>query len=257
MPYSPECGKQGNCIDIGGRNNIEIGDIGNIGDIDIGDIDIGDEINIDWDNGWDDIDWDDIDWEDIDIDVDYDDDYHDHYDDDHDHDHDDDDVIYINDDNNDEEGDTYIYNYGYPETYNGQGYQTENYQQTELTGYNETLTEPESSVQSYVTSEIKRIVNDGTFKAVLVEQGKPLIPINNSGYVLIGNQPPSELTLANGSNGQIIILTGSNDLHQVKLSNAKNIDLDQTNLTLGKDDALVLIYLDDSKSWVQVASKIV
>ena len=241
LPFSPECGKQGNCIDIGGGNGINIGDI-----------DIDTDIDIDWDDDWDDIDWDDIDWDDIDIDIDIDDDHHhDHDDDDeddHDHDDDDDDEHDHDDDDN---GDTYIYNYGYP---------TESYQQVSMTEYNDTanVTETTNTAQSYVTSEIKRIVDEGTFSVYLVGQGAPLVPVNNSGYVLVGSgQQASELIVSNGSNGQIIILAGSDDLHPVKVSSIQNIDLDQNEVTLGKDDALILIYLDDSKSWTQVASKIV
>ena len=234
LPFSPECGKQGNCIDIGGGNGINIGDI-----------DIDTDIDIDWDD-----DWDDIDWDDIDIDIDIDDDHHHDHDDDDDHDHDDDDDDDHHHDD-DDNGDTYIYNYGYP---------TESYQQVSMTEYNDTanVTETTNTAQSYVTSEIKRIVDEGTFSVYLVGQGAPLVPVNNSGYVLVGSgQQASELIVSNGSNGQIIILAGSDDLHPVKVSSIQNIDLDQNEVTLGKDDALILIYLDDSKSWTQVASKIV
>ena len=92
-----------------------------------------------------------------------------------------------------------------------------------------------------------------------MESGNPLSPLDNTGYVLLGaNQGTNnELEISNGSNGQIIILTGADDTRPVKVSSTENIKLDPDEVILGKNDALILAYLDESISWVQIASKIV
>ena len=91
-----------------------------------------------------------------------------------------------------------------------------------------------------------------------MESGNIFIPINNSGYVLLGaNQGINELGISNGSNGQIIVLTGADDIRTVKISSIGNIKLKLNELTLGKNDALILAYLDQASSWIQIASKIV
>ncbi|MGE5782734.1 MAG: hypothetical protein ACM31J_07735 [Nitrososphaerales archaeon] len=230
LPYFPECGKQGNCIDIGDGINIDDG------------IDIDGDVDIDWDNDWD------IDWDDIDVDID----------DDIDVDIDDDDIDivvrddddYDNDDDDDEDI-TYVYNYGYPES----GYQ-------ESYGYEYGIfpvQEDTSPQQYYIESEVQRIVNEGSFKLHLVDSGKPFTPENNSGYILLGaNQGTNnELEISNGSNGQLVILTGADDSRPVKVSSIGNIKLDLNEAILGKNDALILAYLDQSTSWVQIASKFV
>ena len=230
LPHFPECGKQGTCIDGGGIN-------------------IEDGINIDVDNvdvDWDDIQWDDVDWDNIDVDID----------DDIDVDIDDEDVDIVvrdddDDDDDDDENNTYIYNYGYPE---------ETYQESYVNEYDENYIQQDTSPeQSYVTSEVQRIVNEGSFKIHLVESGNPLSPVDNTGYVLLGaNQGTNnELEISNGSNGQIIILTGADDTRPVKISSTENIKLELNEVILGKNDALILAYLDESTSWVQIASKIV
>ena len=229
LPHFPECGKQGTCIDRGGIN-------------------IEDGINIDIDNvdvDWDDIDWDDIDWDDIDVDID----------DDIDVDIDDEDVDIVvredDDDDDDDENNTYIYNYGYPE---------ETYQESNVNEYDENYIQQDTSPeQSYVTTEVQRIVNEGSFNIHLVESGNPLSPVDNTGYVLLGaNQGTNnELEISNGSNGQLIILTGADDTRSVKISSMGNIKLELNEVILGKNDALILAYLDESTSWVQIASKIV
>ena len=223
LPHFPECGKQGTCIDGGGIN-------------------IEDGINIDIENV--DIDWDDIDWDDIDVDID----------DDIDVDIDDEDVDIVvrdddDDDDDDDENNTYIYNYGYPE---------ETYQESYVNEYDENYIQQDTE-QSYVTTEVQRIVNEGSFKIHLVESGNPLSPVDNTGYVLLGaNQGTNnELEISNGSNGQIIILTGADDTRSVKISSMGNIKLELNEVILGKNDALILAYLDESTSWVQIASKIV
>ena len=219
LPHFSECGKQGTCIDGGGIN-------------------IEDGINIDIDNV--DVDWDDIDWDDIDVDID-----------DEDVDivvrEDDDD----SDDGDDDENNTYIYNYGYPE---------ETYQESYVNEYDENYIQQDTSPeQSYVTSEVQRIVNEGSFKIHLVESGNPLSPVDNTGYVLLGaNQGTNnELEISHGSNGQLIILTGADDTRSVKISSMENIKLELNEVILGKNDVLILAYLDESTSWVQIASKIV
>ena len=230
LPHFPECGKQGTCIDGDGIN-------------------IEDEINIDVDNV--DVDWNDVDWDNIDVDID----------DDIDIDIDDEDVDivvreddnddYDDDDYDDDENNTYIYNYGYPE---------ETYQESYVNEYDENYIHQETSPeQSYVTSEVQRIVNEGSFQIQLVESGNPLSPVDNTGYVLLGaNQGTNnELEISNGSNGQIIILTGADDTRPVKISSTENIKLELNEVILGKNDALILAYLDESTSWVQIASKIV
>ena len=227
LSHFPECGKQGTCID-GGGINIEDGI-----KIDV------DNVNVDWD----DIDWDDIDWDGIDVDID----------DDIDVDIDDEDIDIVvrDDDEDDDENNTYIYNYGYPE---------ETYQEPYVNAYDESYIQQDtSSEQSYVTSEVQRIVNEGSFKIHLVESGNPLTPVDNTGYVLLGaNQGTNnELEISNGSNGQIIILTGADDTRAVKISSMGNIKLELNEVILGKNDALILAYLDESTSWVQIASKIV
>jgi hypothetical protein len=228
LPHFPECRKQGTCIDRGGIN-------------------VEDGINIDVDNvdvDWDNIQWDDIDWNDIDVEID----------DDIDVDIDDEDIDIVvrdDDDDDDDENNTYIYNYGYPE---------ETYQESYVNEYDENYIQQDTSPeQSYVTSEIQRIVNEGSFKIHLVESGNPLTPVDNTGYVLLGaNQGTNnELEISNGSNGQIIILTGADDTRPVKISSTENIKLGLNEVILGKDDALILAYLDESTSWVQIASKIV
>ena len=227
LPHFPECGKQGTCIDEGG-------------------IDIEEGINIDVDNV--DVDWDDIDWDDINVDIDDDidvdvededidivvrDDDYDDYEDDEDYD--------------DEENNTYIFNYAYPEESYVNEYD-ENYIQQD--------TNPE---QSYVTAEIQRIVTEGSFKIHLVEPQTPLTPVGNTGYVLLGvdQGTNNEFEISNGSNGQIIILTGADDTRPIKISGKENIKLELNELILGTNDALILAYLDESSSWVQIASKIV
>ncbi|HET9774203.1 MAG TPA: hypothetical protein VFP25_04380 [Nitrososphaeraceae archaeon] len=228
LPYFPECGQQGTCIDIGGGIDIDDG------------IDIDGDVDIDWDNGWHDIDWDDIDVDiDDDIDVDIDDDDID---------------ITVRDDDDDEDDDediTYIYNYGYPESSYSEPYAYED-------GIFP-IQEEISPQQSYVESEVQRIVNEGSFKLHLVESGKPFTPSNNSGYVLLGaNQGTNnELEISNGLNGQLIILTGADDLRPIKVSSIGNIKLDLNEAILGKNDALILAYLDQSTSWIQIASKFV
>jgi hypothetical protein len=220
LPHFPECGKQGTCID-GGETNIEDG------------------INIDIDNV-------DVDWDNIDVDID----------DDIDVDIDDEDVDIVvreddDDDDDDEENNTYIYNYGYPD---------DTYQESYVNEYDENYIQQDTSPeQSYVTSEVQRIVNEGSFKIHLVESGNPLSPVDNTGYVLLGaNQGTNnELEISNGSNGQIIILTGADDTRSVKISSMGNIKLERNELILGKNDVLILGYLDESTSWVQIASKIV
>ena len=227
LPHFPECGKQGTCIDEGG-------------------IDIEDGINIDVDNV--DVDWDDIDWDDINVDID----------DDIDVDVDDEDIdIVVRDDDyddyeddedyNDEENNTYIFNYAYPEESYVNEYD-ENYIQQD--------TNPE---QSYVTAEVQRIVTEGSFKIHLVEPQTPLTPVGNTGYVLLGvdQGTNNEFEISNGSNGQIIILTGADDTRPIKISGKENIKLELNELILGTNDALILAYLDESSSWVQIASKIV
>ena len=223
LPHFPECGKQGTCIDGGGIN-------------------IEDGINIDIENV--DIDWDDIDWDDIDVDID----------DDIDVDIDDEDVDIVvrdddDDDDDDDENNTYIYNYGYPE---------ETYQESYVNEYDENYIQQDTE-QSYVTTEVQRIVNEGSFKIHLVESGNPLSPVDNTGYVLLGaNQGTNnELEISNGTNGQLIILTGADDTRFVKISSMGNIKLELNEVILGKNDALILAYLDESTSWVQIASKIV
>jgi hypothetical protein len=235
LPHFPECGKHGTCIDRGGIN-------------------IEDGINIDVDNvdvDWDDIQWDDIDWNDIDVDID-----------DIDVDIDDEDIdIVVRDEDDDDyeddddddydENNTYIYNYGYPE---------ETYQELYVNEYDENYIQQDTTPeQSYVTSEVQRIVNEGSFKIHLVESGNPLTPVDNTGYVLLGaNQGTNnELEISNGSNGQIIILTGADDTRPIKISSTENIKLELNEIILGKNDALILAYLDESTSWVQIASKIV
>ena len=223
LPHFPECGKQGTCIDGDGIN-------------------IEDEINIDVDNvdvDWDDIDvdWDDVDWDDVDVEID----------------DEDVDVVVIDDDDYDDydENNTYIYNYGYPE---------ETYQESDVNEYDENYIPQETSPeQSYVTSEVQRIVNEGSFQIHLVESGIALSPVDNTGYVLLGaNQGTNnELEISNGFNGQIIIITGADDTRPVKISSTENIKLELDELILGKNDALILAYLDESTSWVQIASKIV
>ena len=227
LPHFPECGKQGTCIDEGG-------------------IDIEEGINIDVDNV--DVDWDDIDWDDINVDIDDDidvdvededidivvrDDDYDDYEDDEDYD--------------DEENNTYIFNYAYPEESYVNEYD-ENYIQQD--------TNPE---QSYVTAEVQRIVTEGSFKIHLVEPQTPLTPVGNTGYVLLGvdQGTNNEFEISNGSNGQIIILTGADDTRPIKISGKENIKLELNELILGTNDALILAYLDESSSWVQIASKIV
>ena len=227
LSHFPECGKQGTCID-GGGINIEDGI-----KIDV------DNVNVDWDE----IDWDEIDWDDIDVDID----------DDIDVDIDDEDIDIVvrDDDEDDDENNTYIYNYGYPE---------ETYQEPYVNAYDENYIQQDTSPeQSYVTSEVQRIVNEGSFKIHLVESGNPLTPVDNTGYVLLGaNQGTNnELEISNGSNGQIIILTGADDTRAVKISSMGNIKLELNEVILGKNDALILAYLDESTSWVQIASKIV
>jgi hypothetical protein len=227
LSHFPECGKQGACID-GGGINIEDGI-----KIDV------DNVNVDWD----DIDWDDIDWDDIDVDID----------DDIDVDIDDEDIDIVvrDDDEDDDENNTYIYNYRYPE---------ETYQEPYVNAYDENYIQQDTSPeQSYVTSEVQRIVNEGSFKIHLVESGNPLTPVDNTGYVLLGaNQGTNnELEISNGSNGQIIILTGADDTRAVKISSMGNIKLELNEVILGKNDALILAYLDESTSWIQIASKIV
>jgi hypothetical protein len=229
LSHFPECGKQGTCID-GSRINIE------------------DEIKIDIDNV--NVDWDDIDWDDIDVDID----------DDIDVDIDDEDIDIVvrededdddDDDEDDDENNTYIYNYGYPE---------ETYQEPYVNAYDENYIQQDTSPeQSYVTSEVQRIVNEGSFKIHLVESGNTLTPVDNTGYVLLGaNQGTNnEFEISNGSNGQIIILTGADDTRSVKISSMGNIKLELNEVILGKNDALILAYLDESTSWVQIASKIV
>jgi hypothetical protein len=220
LPHFPECGKQGTCID-GGETNIEDG------------------INIDIDNV-------DVDWDNIDVDID----------DDIDVDIDDEDVDIVvreddDDDDDDEENNTYIYNYGYPD---------DTYQESYVNEYDENYIQQDTSPeQSYVTSEVQRIVNEGSFKIHLVESGNPLSPVDNTGYVLLGaNQGTNnELEISNGSNGQIIILTGADDTRSVKISSMGNIKLERNEVILGKNDVLILGYLDESTSWVQIASKIV
>ena len=219
LPHFPECGKQGTCIDGGGIN-------------------IEDGINIDIENV--DIDWDDIDWDDIDVDID--------------DDIDDEDVDIVvrdddDDDDDDDENNTYIYNYGYPE---------ETYQESYVNEYDENYIQQDTE-QSYVTTEVQRIVNEGSFKIHLVESGNPLSPVDNTGYVLLGaNQGTNnELEISNGTNGQLIILTGADDTRSVKISSMGNIKLELNEVILGKNDALILAYLDESTSWVQIASKIV
>ena len=227
LPHFPECGKQGTCIDEGG-------------------IDIEDGINIDVDNV--DVDWDDIDWDDINVDID----------DDIDVDVDDEDIdIVVRDDDyddyeddedyDDEENNTYIFNYAYPEESYVNEYD-ENYIQQD--------TNPE---QSYVTAEVQRIVTEGSFKIHLVEPQTPLTPVGNTGYVLLGvdQGTNNEFEISNGSNGQIIILTGADDTRPIKISGKENIKLELNELILGTNDALILAYLDESSSWVQIASKIV
>ena len=221
LPHFPECGKQGTCIDEGG-------------------IDIEDEINIDVDNV-------DVDWDDIDVDID----------DDIDVDVDDEDIdIVVRDDDyddyeeeeeDDEENNTYIFNYAYPEESYVNEYD-ENYIQQD--------TNPE---QSYVTAEVQRIVTEGSFKIHLVEPQTPLTPVGNTGYVLLGvdQGTNNEFEISNGSNGQIIILTGADDTRPIKISGKENIKLELNELILGTNDALILAYLDESSSWVQIASKIV
>jgi hypothetical protein len=235
LPHFPECGKQGTCIDRGGIN-------------------IEDGINIDVDNvdvDWDDIQWDDIDWDNIDVDID--DDIDVDIDDDIDVDIDDEDVDIVvrDDDDDDDENNTYIYNYGYPE---------ETYQESNVNEYDENYIQQDTSPeQSYVTTEVQRIVNEGSFNIHLVESGNPLSPVDNTGYVLLGaNQGTNnELEISNGSNGQLIILTGADDTRSVKISSMGNIKLELNEVILGKNDALILAYLDESTSWVQIASKIV
>jgi hypothetical protein len=220
LPHFPECGKQGTCID-GGETNIEDG------------------INIDIDNV-------DVDWDNIDVDID----------DDIDVDIDDEDVDIVvrgedDDDDDDDENNTYIYNYGYPD---------DTYQESYVNEYDENYIQQDTSPeQSYVTSEVQRIVNEGSFKIHLVESGNPLSPVDNTGYVLLGaNQGTNnELEISNGSNGQIIILTGADDTRSVKISSMGNIKLERNEVILGKNDVLILGYLDESTSWVQIASKIV
>jgi hypothetical protein len=226
LSHFPECGKQGTCIDGSGINR-------------------EDGIKIDVDNvnvDWDDIDWDDIDWDDIDVDID----------DDIDVDIDDEDIdIVVRDDDDDDENNTYIYNYDYPE---------ETYPESYVNAYDENYIQQDTSPeQSYVSSEVQRIVNEGSFKIHLVESGNPLTPIDNTGYVLLGaNQGTNnELEISNGSNGQIIILTGADDTRSIKISSIGNIKLELNEIKLGKNDALILAYLDDSSSWVQIASKII
>ena len=222
LPYFPECGQQGTCIDIGGGIDIDDG------------IDIDGDVDIDWDNGWHDIDWDDID---VDID-------------------DDDIDITVRDDHDDNDDDddediTYIYNYGYPESSYSEPYAYED-------GIFP-IQEEINAQQSYVESEVQRIVNEGSFKLHLVESGKPFTPSNNSGYVLLGaNQGTNnELEISNGLNGQLIILTGADDSRPIKVSSIGNIKLDLNEAILGKNDALILAYLDQSTSWIQIASKFV
>ena len=67
----------------------------------------------------------------------------------------------------------------------------------------------------------------------------------------------NELEISNGFNGQIIILTGADDTRPVKVSSPEILKLDPDEVILGKNDALILAYLDESISWVQIASKIV
>jgi hypothetical protein len=227
LPYFPECGKQGTCID---RDEINIEDEINI---DVDDVDVDwDDINVDID---DDID---VDIDDEDIDIVVRDDDHDDYDDD--------------DDDDDDENITYIYNYEYPEE--------ETYQESYINEYDENYIQQDTSPeQSYVTSEIQRIVTEGSFKIHLVEPANPLTPVGNTGYILLGiNQGTnSDLEISNGSNGQIIILTGADDTRPIKISGTGNIKLELNEVILGKNDALILAYLDESSSWVQIASKIV
>jgi hypothetical protein len=201
--------------------------------IDGGGINIEDGIKIDVDNV--NVDWDDIGWDDIDVDID----------------DEDIDIVVRDDDEDDDENNTYIYNYGYTE---------EKYQERYVNAYDENYIQQDTSPeQSYVTSEVQRIVNEGSFKIHLVESGNPLTPVDNTGYVLLGaNQGTNnELEISNGSNGQIIILTGADDTRAVKISSMENIKLELNEVILGKNDALILVYLDESTSWVQIASKIV
>ena len=160
-------------------------------------------------------------------------------------------MMMMSDDDDDDENNTYIYNYGYPE---------ETYQESYVNEYDENYIQQDTSPeQSYVTSEVQRIVNEGSFKIHLVESGNPLSPVDNTGYVLLGaNQGTNnELEISNGSNGQLIILTGADDTRSVKISSMGNIKLELNEVILGKNDALILAYLDESTSWVQIASKIV
>ncbi|HET8792405.1 MAG TPA: hypothetical protein VFM31_01325, partial [Nitrososphaeraceae archaeon] len=140
LPYFPECGNQGTCID---RDEINIED----------------EINIDVDNvdvDWDDIDFDDIDWDDIDVDID----------------DEDVDIVVKDDDDDDDENITYIYNYEDPEE--------DTYQELYVNEYVENYIQQDTTPQqSYVTSEIQRIITEGSFKIHLVEPGNPLIPVGN------------------------------------------------------------------------------
>ena len=89
---------------------------------------------------------------------------------------------------------------------------------------------------------MQRIVSEGSFKIHLVESGNPLTPVDNIGYVLLGaNQGTNnELEISNGSNGQIIILTGADDTRAVKISSMGNIKLELNEVILGKNDALIL-----------------
>ena len=51
-----------------------------------------------------------------------------------------------------------------------------------------------------------------------MESGNPLSPVDNTGYVLLGaNQGTNnELEISNGTNGQLIILTGADDTRVCK-----------------------------------------
>ena len=81
------------------------------------------------------------------------------------------------DDDDDDENNTYVYNYGYPE---------ETYQESYVNEYDENYIQQDTSPeQSYVTTEVQRIVNEGSFKIHLVESGNPLSPVDNTGYVLL------------------------------------------------------------------------
>ena len=249
-----DCPRHGSClkpiptpIHIGG-GDIDLNDLENV-DVDIGDlenvdinVDDVDDLNINIDDL--DIDADDLD--DIDVHIDCDDCHYDNDDNDN--------------DNNDDNGNdvTYVYQTVYPQSQPGMvpTTPTSTGSPIDVLAPNNTN---KTSIQSYVTAKINDIIKSGTFKVTSISPETIINPVNDSGLALIGSAPGVNNIgwISDGIPNQVIVLTGLSDDRTIRIAdNTTNVQLADPEVTLGKNDLLVLGYLSQINDWVQIASKI-